>query len=71
MIYYGDLQALEDLPNKSICVKEEKGIRKINSDEDLNKFELVFVNNIAPEGETLDLIKKGMMVRYRKVNIIG
>jgi hypothetical protein len=67
--YFSDGIALEDLRNSSICVKEGNSIRNTQSEEDLEKELLVFVNNVDPLFEPSKIIKKGKSVRYRKLYI--
>jgi hypothetical protein len=70
MTYQGDLVALEDLKNNSICIKTNDGIRNIINGEDLNNL-TVYVSNVVPLNDELKIIKKGKMVRYKNVKIFG
>lgn len=45
-MYFGDKIALEELKNHSICVRTDKGIRNIDSEQDALVENLVFVSNI-------------------------
>ena len=69
-MFLGDRVALEDLRNKSICIRLDDGIRNIIDGYDLFIENTVYVENISQDGETLDLISKGNMVRYRHVSVI-
>ena len=66
MYYKGDLPALENLSNNSICIKEHNGIRKTNSEDDLYG-DLVFVSNLSPVEYDIYVINAGQMVRYSKI----
>ena len=68
-MYFSEI-ALEDLKNKSICVKTDKGIRNINSEIDLRINNTVYVSNLSPENEEVDIIKEGVQARFTPVNII-
>lgn len=69
-MFLGDRVALEDLRNKSICIRLNDGIRNIVDGYDLFIENTVYVENISQDDDTLDLISKGSMVRYRPVLVI-
>lgn len=66
--YYADLQAAEELHNESICVIENKEIRKMRLDDDKTKVIFVYVSNPLKTSGYDSYIKKGEYVRYRIIN---
>jgi len=71
IMYIGDKVALDNLRNRSICVRIDKGIRNITNEYDLAVENLVYVENIATvEQDEIDIITKGSMVRYRPITVI-
>lgn len=71
-MYKGDLVALDDLMNFSICVKEDNGIRPMWKPDDINK-NLVYINNCSlKEGKLMPMIiKGGEYCRYIDLVVLG
>ena len=69
-MYFGDKVALDNLQNRSICVRTDNGIRNINNEQDIIVENLVYVENVDTVESEIITIQKGTMVRYRLVTII-
>ena len=66
---YYSCEAIEELINKSVCIKEGDYIRNIKEYHELFTEKTVFVNNILNLDDiTNTSISKGSMVRYFYVN---
>ena len=68
-MYKGDLMALEDINNNSICVKTSKGIMNMKRENDINEV-LVYVRNISPDDCEEFIIKAGQLCRYIDIVIM-
>lgn len=67
-MWYGELAALEDLQNYTICVKEKDGIRNMKFKTDIDLENLVYVKQCESIYQS-NLIKQGEYVLYCNIVI--